>query len=169
MPLNVFPNLYSKYRWVEICQLFFICISSLQFAAGDELELLIHPTGVIPVLTFLKGNHSAQFTNLTFICGVDVPTRKNRFEVSKFHLDFNQHACVQVVYSLYSVRFNARIRIRTYTDEIAALESATPVFRGADWYFSTISFILVLLLGLNEKYMICTEFGLIIILICVVF
>ncbi|KHJ83712.1 hypothetical protein OESDEN_16587 [Oesophagostomum dentatum] len=56
-------------------------IQQVQFAAGDELELLIHPSGVIPVLTFLKGNHSAQFTNLTFVCGVDVPTRKNRFEV----------------------------------------------------------------------------------------
>ncbi|KHJ92633.1 hypothetical protein OESDEN_07471 [Oesophagostomum dentatum] len=55
-------------------------IQQVQFAAGDELELLIHPSGVIPVLTFLKGNHSAQFTNLTFVCGVDVPTRKNRFE-----------------------------------------------------------------------------------------
>ncbi|CAJ0596212.1 unnamed protein product [Cylicocyclus nassatus] len=94
-------------------------IQQVQFAAGDELEFLIHPSGVIPVLSFLKGNHSAQFTNLTFICGVDVPTRKNRFEV---------------VYSLLSVRFMARCRVRTYTDEVAPLESCTKVFKGADWY-----------------------------------
>uniref|UniRef100_A0A0K0D9Y0 NADH dehydrogenase [ubiquinone] iron-sulfur protein 3, mitochondrial n=1 Tax=Angiostrongylus cantonensis TaxID=6313 RepID=A0A0K0D9Y0_ANGCA len=94
-------------------------VQQVQFAAGDELELLIHPSGVVPVLSFLKGNHSAQFTNLTFICGVDVPTRKNRFEV---------------VYSLFSPRFMARCRVRTYTDEVAPLESATSVFRGADWY-----------------------------------
>ncbi|TKR93229.1 hypothetical protein L596_007725 [Steinernema carpocapsae] len=94
-------------------------IEQVQFAGGDELELLIHPSGVIPVLSFLKGNHSAQFTNLIFICGVDVPTRQNRFEI---------------VYALLSTRFNARIRVRTYTDEIAPLESATPVFKGSEWY-----------------------------------
>ncbi|GMT29180.1 hypothetical protein PFISCL1PPCAC_20477, partial [Pristionchus fissidentatus] len=94
-------------------------VQQVQFAAGDELELLIHPTGVVPVLSFLKGNHSAQFTNLTFVCGVDVPARQNRFEV---------------VYSLYSVRFNARIRVRTYTDEVAPVDSITPVFKGANWF-----------------------------------
>ncbi|CCD68107.1 NADH dehydrogenase [ubiquinone] iron-sulfur protein 3, mitochondrial [Caenorhabditis elegans] len=94
-------------------------VQKVQFAAGDELELLIHPSGVVPVLSFLKGNHSAQFTNLTFITGMDVPTRKNRLEV---------------IYSLYSVRFNARVRVRTYTDEIAPIDSATPVFKGADWF-----------------------------------
>ncbi|VDN56661.1 unnamed protein product [Dracunculus medinensis] len=93
-------------------------IQKVQFAAGDELELLIHPTGVIPVISFLKGNHSAQFTNLIFICGVDVPTRKNRFEV---------------IYSLLSTRFNARVRVRTYTDEVAPIDSITSIFRGANW------------------------------------
>uniref|UniRef100_A0A7E4UZS0 NADH dehydrogenase [ubiquinone] iron-sulfur protein 3, mitochondrial n=1 Tax=Panagrellus redivivus TaxID=6233 RepID=A0A7E4UZS0_PANRE len=94
-------------------------VQQVQFAAGDELELLIHPSGVVPVLTFLKGNHSAQFTNFIFACGVDVPTRANRFEV---------------VYGLLSTRFNARIRVRTYTDEVAPIESVTKVFGGAEWY-----------------------------------
>ncbi|EYB97051.1 hypothetical protein Y032_0143g2360 [Ancylostoma ceylanicum] len=94
-------------------------IQQVQFAAGDELELLIHPSGVIPVLSFLKGNHSAQFTNLTFVCGVDVPTRKNRFEV---------------VYSVFSPRFMARCRVRTYTDEVAPIESITSIYKGANWY-----------------------------------
>uniref|UniRef100_A0A0M3I2M1 NADH dehydrogenase [ubiquinone] iron-sulfur protein 3, mitochondrial n=1 Tax=Ascaris lumbricoides TaxID=6252 RepID=A0A0M3I2M1_ASCLU len=84
----------------------------------QRVQLLIHPSGVVPVMAFLKGNHSAQFTNLTFICGVDVPTRKYRFEV---------------VYALLSTRFNARIRVRTYTDEIAPIESITSVFKGANW------------------------------------
>lgn len=53
----------------------------MQFAAGDELELLIHPSGVLPVMAFLKGNHAAQFTNIVFITGMDVPSRKFRFEV----------------------------------------------------------------------------------------
>jgi len=94
-------------------------IQQVQFAGGDELELLIHPSGVLPVLSFLKGHHSAQFTSFLFACGVDVPTRKNRFEV---------------VYALLSLRFNARVRIRTYTDEVAPIDSATPIFGGAEWY-----------------------------------
>uniref|UniRef100_A0AC35TFJ6 NADH dehydrogenase [ubiquinone] iron-sulfur protein 3, mitochondrial n=1 Tax=Rhabditophanes sp. KR3021 TaxID=114890 RepID=A0AC35TFJ6_9BILA len=94
-------------------------VEQVQFAAGDELELLIHPSGVTTVMQFLKGHHSAQFTNLTFVAGSDVPTRKNRFEV---------------IYQLQSTRFNARIRIRTYTDEIAPLESIVSIFKGAEWY-----------------------------------
>ncbi|CAI2321966.1 unnamed protein product [Caenorhabditis sp. 36 PRJEB53466] len=94
-------------------------VQKVQFAARDELELLIHPSGVVPVLSFLKGNHSAQFTNLTFITGMDVPSRTNRFEV---------------IYALYSVRFNARIRVRTYADEIAPIDSVVSVFKGAEWF-----------------------------------
>ncbi|KAI6234430.1 NADH dehydrogenase [ubiquinone] iron-sulfur protein 3, mitochondrial [Aphelenchoides fujianensis] len=94
-------------------------VQQVQFAGGDELELLIHPSGIIPVLSFLKGHHAAQFTNFVFACGVDVPTRKNRFEV---------------VYALLSTRYNARVRVRTYTDEVEPLESATPVFSGAEWF-----------------------------------
>lgn len=94
-------------------------VQRVQFAGGDELELLVHPSGVIPVLAFLKGHHAAQFTNFTFACGVDVPSRAQRFEV---------------VYSLLSTRFNARCRVRTYTDEVEPLESACSVFSGAEWY-----------------------------------
>ncbi|RCN29400.1 respiratory-chain NADH dehydrogenase, subunit [Ancylostoma caninum] len=108
-----------------------------RFAAGDELELLIHPSGVIPVLSFLKGNHSAQFTNLTFVCGVDVPTRKNRFEVGT--TPFNLYVVdiwfsLLVVYSVFSPRFMARCRVRTYTDEVAPIESITSIYKGANWY-----------------------------------
>ena len=52
------------------------------------------------------------------LCGVDVPKRPHRFEV---------------VYNLLSVRFNARVRVRTYTDEVTPVESATKVFSSAEW------------------------------------
>merc|ERR1711860_453663 len=47
------------------------------------------------------------------------PTRKNRFEV---------------VYNLLSLRYNARIRVKTYTDELTPIESADSVFKAANWY-----------------------------------
>jgi NADH dehydrogenase (ubiquinone) Fe-S protein 3 len=94
-------------------------VQKVQLAAGDELELLIHPEGVLPVISFIKGHHAAQFTNITYITVVDVPTRENRFEV---------------IYQFLSTRFNARIRVRTYTDEINPLDSIYEMYEGADWY-----------------------------------
>jgi NADH dehydrogenase (ubiquinone) Fe-S protein 3 len=85
----------------------------------DELDVMIAPEGVVPVLAFLKDHHNAQFTNITDIAGMDVPTRQYRFEV---------------IYHLLSVRFNSRIRVRTYTDELTPLDSTCEVFKGSNWY-----------------------------------
>ena len=40
---------------------------------------------------------------------------------------------LQLVYNLLSVHYNARIRVKTYTDELTPIESATSVFLSADW------------------------------------
>jgi len=104
-------------RYVAECLPRFV--QKIQLTAGDELEVLIPPEGVLPVLSFLKDHHQAQFTNLVDICGVDIPSRKNRFEV---------------VYHLLSINFNSRIRVKTYTDELTPIDSACEVFKGANWY-----------------------------------
>ncbi|CAL1529118.1 unnamed protein product [Lymnaea stagnalis] len=85
----------------------------------DELEIMIHPDGIVPVLFFLKEHTNAQFMNIVDIAGVDKPTLENRFEI---------------VYMLQSLQFNSRIRIKTYTDELTPIESACSVFPGANWY-----------------------------------
>lgn len=94
-------------------------IQKIQITAGDELELLIVPEGVVPVLQFLKDHHNCQFSNLTDIAGMDVPSRAYRFEV---------------IYNLLSLRFNSRIRVKTYTDELTPIESANDVHKAANWY-----------------------------------
>lgn len=53
-------------------------IQKVQITAGDELELLIVPDGIIPVLQFLKDHHNSQFSNLSDIAGMDVPSREYR-------------------------------------------------------------------------------------------
>nr|CAI5826317.1 unnamed protein product [Callosobruchus analis] len=53
-------------------------IQKVQITAGDELELLIVPEGVLPVLQFLKDHHNCQFSNLVDIAGMDVPSRECR-------------------------------------------------------------------------------------------
>lgn len=94
-------------------------VQKVQLTAGDELEVLIAPDGVVPVLQFLKDHHQAQFSNLVDIAGMDVPSRQNRFEV---------------IYNLLSLRYNSRIRVKTYTDELTPLDSANEVFKAANWY-----------------------------------
>ncbi|KAK4241517.1 NADH-ubiquinone oxidoreductase [Achaetomium macrosporum] len=85
----------------------------------DELTIYICPSGVIPVFSFLKYNTAAEFTQLSDITAVDFPTRDQRFEV---------------VYNLLSVRHNARIRVKTYADEVTPVPSVTSIYEGANWY-----------------------------------
>uniref|UniRef100_A0A7R9IWJ4 NADH dehydrogenase [ubiquinone] iron-sulfur protein 3, mitochondrial n=1 Tax=Timema californicum TaxID=61474 RepID=A0A7R9IWJ4_TIMCA len=94
-------------------------VQKVQITSGDELEVLIAPEGVVPVLQFLKDHHSAQFTNLVDIGGMDVPSREYRFEI---------------IYNLLSLRYNSRIRVKTYTDELTPIESVNEVFKAANWY-----------------------------------
>ncbi|XP_074604771.1 NADH:ubiquinone oxidoreductase core subunit S3 [Brevipalpus obovatus] len=94
-------------------------IQKIQVTHCDELELLIAPQGILPVIAFLKGNHTTQFTNLSDIAGMDVPSRINRFEV---------------IYNLLSINFNSRIRVRTYTDEFTPIDSLVELFPAAEWY-----------------------------------
>ncbi len=55
------------------------------FCQGDELEILIAPNGVVPVMSFLKNHTNAQFGSLVDIAGVDMPTREYRYIVDTFY------------------------------------------------------------------------------------
>jgi len=94
-------------------------VQKVQLTAGDELEVLIAPEGVLPVLQFLKDHHQAQFENLVDIAGMDVPSRPHRFEI---------------IYNLLSLRYNSRIRVKTYTDELTPIDSCNEVYKAANWY-----------------------------------
>ncbi|KYN27413.1 NADH dehydrogenase [ubiquinone] iron-sulfur protein 3, mitochondrial [Trachymyrmex cornetzi] len=87
-------------------------IQQVQLTAGDELELLIAPDGIIPTFTFLKDHHNTQFY----------------LEIITLYLS------LQLVYNLLSLRYNSRIRVKTYTDELTPVDSLYSVFQAADWY-----------------------------------
>lgn len=57
-------------------------VQKIQLALGNELEILIAPTGIVPVLLFLKNHHNAQFASFIDVTAVDVPSRQYRFEVT---------------------------------------------------------------------------------------
>ncbi|GAB1868908.1 NADH dehydrogenase [ubiquinone] iron-sulfur protein 3, mitochondrial [Camponotus japonicus] len=94
-------------------------VQQVQLTAGDELEILIAPEGIIPTCAFLKDHHNTQFVNLSDITALDVPSRQYRFEL---------------VYNLLSLRYNSRIRVKTYTDELTPIDSICSVFKAADWF-----------------------------------
>jgi NADH dehydrogenase (ubiquinone) Fe-S protein 3 len=94
-------------------------VQKAQIDKSNELELLIHPEGVVPVISFLKENHKTQFHAFTTATAIDVLSRQYRFEL---------------IYNLLSIRFNNRIRVKTYTDELTPIDSITGIFHGANWY-----------------------------------
>uniref|UniRef100_A0A2K5RG73 NADH:ubiquinone oxidoreductase core subunit S3 n=1 Tax=Cebus imitator TaxID=2715852 RepID=A0A2K5RG73_CEBIM len=51
-------------------------VQQVQVSLFNELEICIHPDGIIPVLTFLKDHTNAQFKSLADLTAVDIPTRR---------------------------------------------------------------------------------------------
>ena len=76
-------------------------IQQVQLTAGDELELLIAPDGIIPTFTFLKDHHNTQFVNLSDITALDVPSRQYRFEVNLLYMCVCVYACVCICICVY--------------------------------------------------------------------
>lgn len=127
----------------------------------DELTLYVAPSAIKTTLEFLRDHSNTQYKSIIDICGVDFPTKSNRFEV---------------VYHLVSVKHNSRIRVKTYADEVSPVPSVVGLFMGADWFvqlytFKFLSqvlfanttalllFYLLRLIGMKEKLGICLEFS----------
>jgi NADH-quinone oxidoreductase subunit C len=87
--------------------------------ARDELAILVRRESIVRVLTFLRDDVNCQFKQLMDICAVDYPGRSERFDV---------------VYNLLSLAHNRRIRVKTRTDEQAAVPTVTGVFSSAGWW-----------------------------------
>ena len=93
-------------------------LGSTKFARG-ETTVTVPRDQIVAVLTRLRDDPALQFENLIDICGVDYPSRTERFEV---------------VYHLLSLRRNLRLRVKISTDETTPVPSAIPVFPGANWF-----------------------------------
>jgi NADH dehydrogenase (ubiquinone) Fe-S protein 3 len=88
------------------------------FTSHNELTCSVPVDYVLPTLFFLRDNVHCQYKVLTSITAVDFPEQPLRFELS---------------YDLLSLRFNSRIRVKTYVNEVTPVESAVPVFSVANW------------------------------------
>jgi NADH dehydrogenase (ubiquinone) Fe-S protein 3 len=91
-------------------------ISSL-YILKKELVIIVPSTFIKEVLLFLRDNNSCFFKVLTDLTVVDYPKKKKRFEV---------------VYSLLSLKYNLRIRVKTYVSDIQPIESIIDIFPAAN-------------------------------------
>ena len=87
--------------------------------AHGELTVEVKRDQITQVLKFLRDDTRCRFEVLIDICGVDWPSRVNRFDV---------------VYHLLSPRNNHRIRVKLQTDEDNAVPTAIEVFSAANWF-----------------------------------
>merc|ERR1739848_20596 len=95
-------------------------VQKVEVSHHNELEVCIHPAGIRPVISFLKDNQFSKFENLSDFTAVDIPNRANRFEL---------------VWNLLSTELNARIRVKSYTNELNPVDSiADNIHPSANWY-----------------------------------
>jgi NADH-quinone oxidoreductase subunit C len=84
----------------------------------QELTLHVSREALLAVMAYLRDADETQFRQLIDICGVDYPSRPERFEV---------------VYQLLSMRHNLRIRVKVTTDEETPVSSISSLFSSAPW------------------------------------
>ena len=85
-------------------------------AFGDN-ALTVPKEDIIAILTYLKESQAFDF--LMDVCGVDYPNRAKRFDV---------------VYHLFNSKTAKRLRIKVPLAEGEAVDTATTVWKGADWF-----------------------------------
>ena len=86
---------------------------------NDNLILIVKSKFLLNTLLFFKNHIFLQFKILTCVSGVDYPNNKYRF---------------QIVYELLSIKYNYRIRIKTFTHELLGVDSCEKIFPASGWY-----------------------------------
>lgn len=96
------------------------CVDMVQeaFMGIDMPTFIVEPEALISFMTHIKNSEELSFELITDITAVDYPSRAKRFEV---------------VYHIFSIKNNVRIRVKTMIEEGGALESVTTIWKGAEW------------------------------------
>lgn len=96
----------------------------IRFEIYNKENCFLVKTNLLPeILIILKTHFNYQLKILTCISGVDYPENLYRF---------------QIVYELLSIKYNLRIRIKIFIDELTPVNSIEHVFPGAAWWESEV-------------------------------
>lgn len=95
-------------------------IPNMEQETGQDLPtFIVDKSNIIEVLTALKVNPDLRFTMPLDVWGVDYPRRDKRFDV---------------LYQLYSLQNNERVRLKVRVAENEPVPSAVKVLKGVDWF-----------------------------------
>jgi NADH-quinone oxidoreductase subunit C len=84
-----------------------------------ELTIIVKKKDIVPICQFLRDDPELSYNFLSDLCGVDWLEKKPRFDV---------------VYNLYSIGKNHRVRLKVQVDEGEGVPSVTAVWNGANWF-----------------------------------
>lgn len=84
-----------------------------------ELTIIVRKEDIVPICQFLRDDPELSFNFLSDLCAVDWLERKPRFDV---------------VYNLYSIQKNHRVRLKVQVDDGEAIPSVTSVWSTANWH-----------------------------------
>src|ERR1700687_4890505 len=88
-----------------------------QETGQDLATLIVDRERIVDVLRALKNDH--KFTLPLDLWGADYPRRRQRFDV---------------LYQLYSLQNNERVRLKVRVGEGESVPSSLPVYKGFDWF-----------------------------------
>jgi NADH-quinone oxidoreductase subunit C/D len=95
-------------------------VPNLVQETGQDLPtFLVEPQNIIAVLQALHDHPDLRFTMPLDLFGADYPNRAKRFDV---------------LYQLYSLQNNERVRLKVRVAEDESVPTSTGVFQGYDWY-----------------------------------
>ena len=84
---------------------------------NNEIIIVVGSKKIKPILYFFKNHLNSQYKVLSSISGVDYPEKKNRFEIS---------------YEILSIKYNTRLRKKTYVNEILTIHSIVNIYSSAN-------------------------------------
>ncbi len=84
-----------------------------------ELELEVEPLRLFKLLVMLKEEKTLLFEQLIDITAIDYPNDEKRFKL---------------VYNLFSIVYNQRVRVFTCINDLTEVKSLVSVYPNANWY-----------------------------------
>lgn len=94
-------------------------VIQIEYFFKNELIIIIPSFLVIEIFLFLKNHTNCQYKMLSDICAVDFLKKNNRF---------------QVVYNIISLKYNTKLRIKTFLNELTPINTITSIYSCANWW-----------------------------------
>ena len=84
-----------------------------------ELILIIPAALLTDIVLFMRDHTNCQYKVLSDICAVDFLRKQARFEV---------------VYNLISIKYNTKVRLKVFVNELTPLNTITSLYSCANWW-----------------------------------